>query len=507
MCLKKCGDNDNSVDILGNFILIILCLVVVFFLATITTHAEEADSYSIWFNWSKNSNRMDPELKNNITESSSVVSGPYQFFLYYMNYDSIKAPYTVHIGFYVPEENKCYLLSSSSGEKYGITCESFTVSTYDFEGKFIKSNDYTSTTSVLTNCHSGVIYDKLDFYTDGYVFKSFDDATRYFVDHDNSGLLDRPDNIYDYDHDFRQDEYDPDVPVPELSKVSYNGFVVNNADPSRDIEIYITTSFYGVKHGNNSSSDLSSLFVRDNGWVYAAHRYNLINTDISYSDNVVNLEKMYNVSPQDALVSDFSQWSVDYSSHKKLPDYSFFKHSASAYDDAYSVHLYKPSVNDHSAGHDLRVLKESRQASITYFVRFCQLQSGEGYSYGKWISYTYTPGDNYHSSDVVIGDVVPDSGNGSPTVTNPVPGTQDEDGNFTPSSGIDIGNWDLSAGNIADVFMSVINNFRTLVSYYTEFGEFLTATFKFIPYTIWSLIECGFAISVVILIYKYVRGM
>lgn len=405
-----------------------------------------------------------------------------------------------HVGEYVEDTNTCRSVNSTEFTDFVMGSEII----YDKDWEIRNNASYAGNDS-LSRFVGFNADDLVSLTTDALVFSSLDAAKAYYVDFDRSGIVKEPEPDYDYDHDFREDVYDPNIPVPELSNLSHNGFTVNNADPSRDIEIYLTSAFYGLKHNsavhsneNHWPADHQGYFHYDENWVYATNRFNLINTDISYSDSVIDIKEMYKVDNVGALTEDFKRWSREYSSHKKLPDYSFLKYSASSYETNYGLlHNYFTSQGTD----DAEKLKLCAQASTTYYVRFCQYEPGKGYTYGQWVSYVYTPAGKYAKDNVTIGDVGVDPSTGEPSVTNPQTGDQNpEDGSFDF-------NLDLSVGSIADTFFDIINSLIELMKHYSEFGEFLYATFKFIPFHIWALIEAGFGISVVILIYKYVRGM
>ncbi len=341
--------------------------------------------------------------------------------------------------------------------------------------------------------------------TDLYVFDTDADAKAYFETGDTSGAVQEPDPEYkyDYDHDFRKDEGDPDIPVPELKNLTHNGFHVDNADPSRDIEIYMTSTFYGLEHSyvntsmNVSGTDSYVYYKYDPDWVWNTHRFNLINTDISYSDADIDIKKMFGVDNVGALVEDFKSWSGQYPSHKILPDYTFMKYNSALYDTNYKrCHVYSSSVGSD----DAEKIKLSGQASTTYYVRFCQYVPDEGYTYGKWVSYTYKPNGLGARDDGVIGGVDADPDTGDPVIRDPVTGKIDPDTGdiiIDPTGGMDI---DFS--DSLSVLQNALSNIKQFITEFTSFSEFLASAFTFIPSAIWMIIFTGISLSLFALVIK-----
>lgn len=339
---------------------------------------------------------------------------------------------------------------------------------------------------------------------DGYIFDSDEAAKAFFDEGDTSGLVQRPTPDYDYDHDFRQDAYDPDIPVPQLSNLSHSGFHVDNADPSRDIEIYVESTFYGLKHTTNSGSSVETdltdgyplIYTHDPSWVYNTHRFNLINTDVSYSDADINIKEMFRADNVGALIEDFKNWSAEYPSHEKLPDYKWYKYQNAQYTSYYrSHHLYNTSVGKT----DEEKIKLSAQASTTYFVRFCQYVPGEGYTWGKWASYTYTPAGYGHKDNTTIGDVEADPDTGKPIVKDPVSGVQDPVTGETTFP-------DVTTADLSRMISEVLDSLKSLISFFGEFPAFLTESFGFIPTSIWTIIGAGMVFLLVVAAIKFVKS-
>ena len=295
---------------------------------------------------------------------------------------------------------------------------------------------------------------------------------------------------WDYDHNFGADVYDSSIPVPQLSSLNILGaFHVDNADPSRDLDLYVETNFYGVLHDDDNKD-----FKLNKDYLVGHHRYNFTSPDVSYSDADWSISEKYGVEIGDAMMEDFQRWTELFPTHKDLPDYNWLKHNSADYTSAYTGHIYSDSAPAYA-------LRRSKQCEVTYYVRFCQY-SGGTYKYGQWKAYTISP-DGQTTSRVSIGDVSSDS-NGNPVVTNPVSGNQNGDGEFEIELPTNV---NLDTSNIFQTVIDIIKQFPELVSAYIAFSQFLVATFAFIPVQIWGAIATCFNLSVVILLYKYVRGM
>lgn len=303
---------------------------------------------------------------------------------------------------------------------------------------------------------------------------------------------------FNMDHNFSADVYQTEIPTPELSNLGYDGFTVNNAADDLYLDMYVTSVFYGVKHGSKDNDDWYDV---DKSNIVGSHRYNMTNYDLAYNYSTVTISTMYSgVDTVGDLVSDFERWSSSYPSHKNLSDYSFIKHGSSNWETAYSHHHIQTTDRKEYE------MRRSKQAYITYYVRFYQYVDNE-LKYGKWVSYTY----NYVSQDIrnlEIGDVAASS-NGEPYSTNTYQGVQDSEGNFTygayTGNSQSIGT--VEVGSTTQSMIDVLKELPSLAYYYTNFSQFLVATFAFIPAIIWMLIVNAFRLSLVVLLYKYVRGM
>jgi len=391
---------------------------------------------------------------------------------------------------YVEEEETAYYMSFT-GNHTGHPLEGhYTV--LDKNDKTITNLEFpaveTSPTlnAILSKFYSVSPLDSLVVTSNMYVFDSLESATAYYRDGDGSGIISRPPPDYDYDHDFREDPYDPDIPVPELSNFSYNGFHVNNADPSRDIDIYIETTFYGLKHKTPDESSLlrdSDYYEADKSWAFRSRRYNLINSDISYSDENIDILKMYRADIVRDLTIDFKEWSEEYPSHKKLPDYSFWTNNSATHANFYN----KNHIYNSSGGTDETKLKATGQASVIYHVRFCQYVPNSGYTYGKWISYVYTGRTGNVKDDVNVGDTTPDPDTGKPTITDPRPGKQDPDTGDVDYDGTS----NMDSSDLWATIKNLVNNMGAI-------PEIIGEVLSFLPPWVLYMIAAGIAACVIL---------
>lgn len=452
--------------------------------------------YSLSFSATQNDTSR-PDSNVRITESEFVSS--YPIFLYRLDdYADDYFPQSYRVGIYDSETDSVLAVTNSISKNYksGMLNLKYIQSNYakkDNEiGNLLSQHDY-SGNDYLNESSYFQIYSLGDFTTDAIVFRSQEAALSYYRDGDRGGIFQEPAPDYDYAHDFRSDVYDSDIPVPELSNLSHNGFHVNNADPSRDIEIYMVSNFYGLKHKyvetdtSLLSPDSAFYYEYDNSWVIGSHRFNLINTDISYSDADIDIKEMFKVDNVGALINDFKNWSEKYPTHTKLPDYSFFKYSSTLYSTNYSrTHVYESSIGNGDEGK----LKLSGQASTTYYVRFCQYVAGSGYTYGKWVSYTFSPRGFGAKDNVVIGDVSSDSLTGDPYVSNPVTGTQDPDTGdviYTPDSNV-------SSFDASELWLFL----ESLVDEIGVIPELISKVLSFLPNWIIGMIIAGLAAIVIL---------
>lgn len=333
------------------------------------------------------------------------------------------------------------------------------------------------------------------FGTSLYVFDTDADAKAYFETGDTSGVTQEPDPEYkyDYDHDFTKDEYDPDIPVPILSNLTHNSFHVDNADDTRDLEIYVESTFYGLSHNPGS---ITKLFTIDKDWVFNTHRYNLTNTDVSYSDADIDINEKFGVDNIGILINDLKRWSLRYPTHYSLPDCDSFNHQS---DEDYGTQ-YK----------FYHTLIDTGQVTTVYKVRFCQYVAGEGYTYGQWSMYTLSSNGEYQGQTTTGGSAIVDPDTGD-LVNDPDDTTSDTTGDSVPTIWDTIidpsGELDVDFSDAVTVFKNALSNIKEFITEFASFSVFLASAITFIPGAIWMLIFTGISLSMVGLIIKTIMAV
>ncbi|MDE6016518.1 MAG: hypothetical protein K2H41_12625 [Acetatifactor sp.] len=504
--LKPDNKNNNSLTpMVALYCLAILVLCMILLFRSITAHAAEDDVIHLEEAYTVNWNAFDINDNTKKTyDYNFVISNGYpMFFVYHENNGGYS------LGEYIKSDETAYYMART-GNHTGILVQgSYVVgnlesSKIDLELNYPMDPANKLYSSLVDKFYGvGMDLGSLSFNCNCYVFDSLESAQAYYKNGDISGVVSRPGPDYDYDHDFREDVYDASIPVPELSNLSHNGFHVNNADPTRDIEIYIESTFYGLKHNTSGSTvetDATSrpiLFTYDSSWVIGTHRFNLINTDISYSDADINIKEMFKCDNVGALIGDFKEWSKEYPKHENLPDYTWYKFQNDHYTNDYrNYHLYSHSVGKTEE----EKLKLSAQASTTYRVRFCQYIPGEGYTWGKWATYIYTPAGYGHKDNTTVGDTEADPDTGRPIIKDPKPGLQDPDGNITfPDK--------FAPSNLGEMIEDVMGTLQGMSSFFGEFPAFLASTFAFIPSFIWAIIGAGLIFVIIVTIIKAVLSL
>lgn len=325
-----------------------------------------------------------------------------------------------------------------------------------------------------------------DFELEGYLFDSLESARAYFTTGDDSGVLNAPEKVYDFNtaHNFKNDVYTADIPVPHLTHLSYYGFEVDNAKAGRYLDMYVTSQFYGVKHDKSAEYSYSI----DSGNLVNSHRYNFTISDAAYDGYLVNIEDLYGVSLLDDLTEDFKSWSSAHPSHKTLSDYSFISHMAGFWESNYLGH-HTYANNVYTSDRDKT--NYSNQAVVTYYVRFYQVIDGE-LKYGRWASYSYSR-SSPTVTNLSIGDVEATE-TGEPVQVNAYSGMQDSAGNFSfhnPSSDSSTGSSMLDA---ADLWATI----NGLVSGMGSIPDLLHAVFIFMPSWLLKMISAGIAAIIVL---------
>lgn len=337
----------------------------------------------------------------------------------------------------------------------------------------------------------------------GYIFDTEQSAKAFFQSGDESGVLNKPTQPFNFntDHDFSKDVYHTDVPVPELSNISLSGFAVNNASSDLYIDLIVDTSFYNIIHGGAAQNASVAYYPKDS--VFSSHRYNFTVYDAAYNNAYISFSDMYGTTCiVDDLVNDFKSWSSAYPTHKNLSDYSWWHHSSGNYTTVFSnYNNYYSSIGSN----DEEKLVKSGQISVKYYVRFYTMSDGS-LKYGQWASYTYTPfaygsaetgeyGQNM--SLLTVGTVVSDTSGEPLTVGSDRYVQSNTDGTikaYNPSS-----TWFSNVSETNNIDDSGLwNTVSDLVGSMGQVPILIASVFQFMPSWVLGMIGAGIALLVIL---------
>lgn len=362
------------------------------------------------------------------------------------------------------------------------------------DGEFIRQVNITPCYRVPGAFYRGVSA-KVYFHKDGSIDKIVRDFPQSTGD-------------YSYKHIFSSDKYSTDIPAPELSAVSHNGFtLLNNSDNQYYVDIILESSFYGVKMEKDAGTWLP---VVDTDWVYNKHYYNFADTSqIAINNDVVYIPNLYSVNPENELITDFKNWSSDYPTYSKLPTMSFLKRGTPArvkYEDQF---LYK----ENSKYTDSEQIRFSHQAESVFYVRYYN----KSMVYGPWVRYKFrdaesveVPGGNLGGAIIDVGQVdVDEDGNvkvdenGNPVVSDNVHGRQDYN---TGESNFNDGSFSLSLSDVNSFFDYIQEIFKSITGSLSSFGSLVAACFGFLPSKLINAIIFGIVLMMFIGLIKVVKG-
>lgn len=385
---------------------------------------------------------------------------------------------------------------------YSTSAKSLTVALSDLapsdDAKFVRQVNiipyYSDSDGPFGNYYYGVLC-KIYFNQDG----SIDRIVRDF----SQGSSD-----YSYKHIFASDKYSTDIPAPELSAISHNGFtLLNNSNNDYYVDIILESTLYGVKMEKNAGTWLP---VVDTDWIYNSHYYNFADTSqIAINNDVIYIPNLFSVNPENDLVDDFKKWSSEYSSYSSLPSMSFLKRSTAARTRYVDQFLFK----DDSKYSDSEQLKFSHMAESVFYVRYYN----KSMAYGPWVRYKFRDGYVAQVIDGTLGgayiDVgqvdTDDSGNvrvdekGNPIVSDNVSGRQDYD---TGESDFSDGSFSLDLSDVTKFFDYLKKIFESVTGALSSFGSVVAACFGFLPGELVNALIFGICVMMFIGIIKAVKG-
>ena len=313
---------------------------------------------------------------------------------------------------------------------------------------------------------------------------------------------------YSYKHIFSSDKYSNEIPSPELSAISHNGFtLLNNSNNDYYVDIILESNLYGVKMEKNAGTWLP---VVDTDWIYNSHYYNFADTSqIAINNDVIYIPNLFSVNPESDLVDDFKKWSSEYSSYSSLPSMSFLKRSTAARTRYVDQFLFK----DNSKYSDSEQLRFSHMAESVFYVRYYN----KSMVYGPWVRYKFRDGYVAQVIDGTLGGAYIDVGqvdtddsgnvrvdeNGNPIVSDNVSGRQDYD---TGESDFSDGSFSLDLSDVTKFFDYLKKIFESVTGALSSFGSVVAACFGFLPGELVNALIFGICVMMFIGIIKAVKG-
>ncbi len=310
-------------------------------------------------------------------------------------------------------------------------------------------------------------------------FESKSALADYVIRGIDDGWLNKPEYDLSVEHDFNSDVWSPDVPLPELSKISHSGFTLDNWSEDYYVDIIVKNHLSRVRIMQNASGGGSVPTVVDTEPWYSEHYWNFTLHDVLTSRAVVDINDIYGIDIQGALIEDFKSWSLEHPSIKDIQGYSWALIGQA--DDYLAKYVYKVD-SDLS---DMVQLKNSGQAQTEYYVRYVTLDG----NYGQWAHYRLRDYSyNGQGERIEVSRVTSGSVDNSGKTSNPITGTTDSNGNIDYTPIVDT-NVDVNIGQLRDVLYSFADGVGQLPS-------LIAQIFSFLPWWINAVIAGGIATCV-----------
>lgn len=380
------------------------------------------------------------------------------------------------------DSNVEYFFKNSDGSVRKQISTSETASFFSVE--FVKSS---SNFTFLESC-----IEPLD--TNIPIFSTLNQAENYFLTGDTTGQINKEFSNF---HDFSQDIYTVDIPVPELSKLCFTGFDINNNhNDIYNVDLIIQTNYYGVSY---QKKGLVNVYAVDYDWIYKKHYYNISDFKSNHvKKSQINVLGDFGVDIFSDYVSDFISWGRNYPNITDLPNYSFIWYNSAASQTYYNTRHVQEDLIDETT------LKMTGQPEVIYYVRFYD-DSG---NFGRWARYSYRADDVKLRSVVNVGqlDIGEDGSyiidnNGNPSTSQTITTNQNFITNETEDNRFD---FDItSATNFFDYIKSI---FDSIISSLNSFGNLIKACLGFLPDDLLNAIVAGIVIMLFVGVVKVVRG-
>lgn len=209
----------------------------------------------------------------------------------------------------------------------------------------------------------------------------------------------------DSTHDFSQDTYNPDMPVPQLSNISHHGFTLSNYQDGLYVDVIVENKLCGVKCVKGLNTTILGITlpnpswstVTDKSWTYSSHYWEMMHeSEIAVGKFDVNIKNDFGVDIEGVLLDDFRNWSSEYPNVQKLPTFNPLWLTKDTSYQAYHVLKGDDTISQ------LKSLNTSTQAFTTYYVRYFD----KNLNYGQWRYYKFDNNGEYHNGINIGGSVV-----------------------------------------------------------------------------------------------------
>lgn len=484
---------DNKI-LKHKFLFFFLVFVFSMMLNKFDVHAEE--NYYLKYGHQLNSN-----ASNTYQDYDFQLSSNYKLaFIYYGKVETFGKAGSLMADAYIP----CF--NSDNINEYEPNVISCTNNLYNRNFSITSVLNPTYSFDFYSDSYLSKIYDSLDdniYYlysswkpleTDIPIFSTLSQVQKYFDTGDTSGQINK--DISNF-HDFSQDVYTEDIPVPELSKLCFTGFDINNnTNDIYNVDLIIQSNYYGVSY---QKKGMVYVYAVDYDWIYKTHYYNISDSKSNQvKKSQINVLGDFGVDIFSDYVSDYISWGLDYPNITNLRNYSFIWYNSAASQTYYNTrHVQKDLIDE-------TTLKITGQPEVIYYVRFYD-DSG---NYGRWARYLYRADDVKLQSVVNVGQLdVGEDGryiiddNGNPSTSQTITTNQNFITNETEDNRLD---FDItSATNFFDYIKSI---FDSIISSLNSFGNLIKACLGFLPDDLLNAIFAGIVIMLFVGVVKVVRG-
>lgn len=315
------------------------------------------------------------------------------------------------------------------------------------------------------------------------LFDNPDALEKYLTTGDNSGMVNKPAPDYNHEYDFSNYQYDINIPLPELSQVTHNGFKVDNVD-GYYIDVIMETNFCGVKVANAPLP----VILPDYNWVYKRHTYNFTIDDRAINNSVINIKDIYGVDSTEVYWNDFIDWSSEYNTVKKISTYKWYDIGL---EDSYKVkHIY--NEERFTALGKEECLRQTLRRKTLFYVRLYDKNA----KYGQWVKYEINDfvENDTQSSNVTTGVVDGIGIDGKPIVKDEINGYTDSSGNISYRPNV-TGDTSVDTANSLSGFKEALNSFTSAIG---QLPELVNKLLGFLPWWATALLGCVIVVCVIL---------